>query len=155
MTIIEQITSNTQNLNVDFIDSQGNYIISSDKNKLFGDLVQARSDNNLAKENQEVWQALQQNQSSGNSVLTDKGLYIFQRFSSPLFGSQNTLTMLTMYPTSAISELLSERAKQLKIEASVIWLFLGLLSIMIAMFMDAFRRIKADQTYAVTWQQYD
>lgn len=148
MTIIEQITSNTQNLNVDFIDSQGNYIISSDKNKLFGDLVQARSDNNLAKENQEVWQALQQNQSSGNSVLTDKGLYIFQRFSSPLFGSQNTLTMLTMYPSSAISELLSERAKPLKIEASVIWLFLGLLSIMIAMFMDAFRRIKADQTYA-------
>ncbi|MBD0787636.1 diguanylate cyclase [Vibrio sp. Y2-5] len=148
MAIIEQITSNSENLNVDFIDNHGSYMISSDKNKLFGDLIQTRTENNLASENNEVWQAIQQNQSSGNSLLTDKGLYIFQRFSTPLFDSQNTLTMLTMYPTTVISNLLSERAKQIKIEATVIWLFLGLLSIMIAMFMDTFRRIKADQTYA-------
>ncbi|MFV0447388.1 MAG: diguanylate cyclase [Vibrio sp.] len=148
LTIIEQITSNTQNLNVDFIDKNGYYVISSDKSKLFGDLIQTRSTNNLANENNEIWNAINQSQSAGHSLLTDKGLFIFQRFSSQLFASKNSLTMLTMYPNSVIIALLADRKKQLKIEAAIIWLGLGILSIIASMFLDAYRRIKADQTYA-------
>ncbi len=148
LAIVDQITSNNQNLSVDFIDSQGDYIISSDKSKPFRDIVQNRSQFSLASENQQLWEALKNNDSSGNSLLTDKGLYIFLPFSSQIFGADVPLTMVTLYPKSAITNLFSVRDKQLKTEAFIIWLCLGILSLISALFFDAYRRIKTDQTYA-------
>ncbi len=148
MAIVDQITSNPDNLNIDFINKQGGYVISSDKNKPFGEIVRERGKFNLAAENPEVWEALRNINISGSSLLTDKGLYIFRALSSHLFGADDPLTMLTLYPTSAITNLFSQRDKQLKIEAFIIWLCLGLLSITSALFIDAYRRLKADQTYA-------
>ncbi len=148
LAIIEQITSNTQNLNVDFVDKHGYYVISSDKNKLFGDVIQERNDHNLITERNQVWQDIQKNPGKAGSILTNDGLFIYQPFNSQLFGTTNTLTMLTYYPSKVIAALFKARSTQLKTEALIIWLCVGLVSIILSVLWAGYRRIKTDQTYA-------
>ncbi len=148
LAIVDQITSNTDNLYVDFINRQGNYVLSSVKDKSFSDFVQEQAKFTLASENSELWEALQNSDYSGNSLLTPKGLYVFQALGSQLFGANDPLTMVTLYPTSVITNLFTVRDKELKIETFIIWLCLGIVSLISALFVEAYRRLKADQTYA-------
>ncbi len=135
LAIIDQITANTENRSIDFINEQGEYVISSDRSKLFSDIVQDRAHFNLAKQNEDVWDAIISSSSTGNSLLSDQGLYVFRSFNSQLFGSVEPLTMLTLYPTSTITSLLTVRLRQLRTEAITIWLCLGIISTEVVVFI--------------------
>ncbi|MBY8233458.1 GGDEF domain-containing protein [Vibrio fluvialis] len=148
MNVIHQITENNQDLNVDFIDQHGFFVVSSDENKLFGDLIQARASHNLPNEYPLVWQAIQATGRANGSVMTDEGLFIFQPFNNQLFSSVGGMTLLTHYSPQVLQQTFKVRDKQILSDSIVIWLGLGLISGVLGMMLEAHRRMRMDQTYA-------
>ncbi|QXO17574.1 sensor domain-containing diguanylate cyclase [Vibrio ostreae] len=148
MAVIKQITANNQNLSVDFVDRQGYFIVSSDENRLFGDLIQSRASLNLPNEHPEVWQAMQANNNTKGSLTTKEGLFIYQRFDNQLFSSVGGLMLLTHYTPDMLSAMFAPRNAGILKDAIVIWLLLGIVSVILAMFWIAHKSIKMDKTYA-------
>lgn len=148
MGVIKQITTNNDNLSVDFVDQQGYFIVSSDENKLFGDLIQSRASRNLPNENPAVWQSIQTNADQKGSVLTRNGLFIYQRFNNQLFSSVGGLMLVTRYTPEMIQSMFAQRDDELQNDTIVTWLLLGIASVILAMFWNAYNSIRMDKTYA-------
>lgn len=148
MEVIHQITENTQNLSIDFVDAQGYFIVSSDDNKLFGDLIQTRAFNNLPREYPDVWRAIQQHPNQRGTLLTQDGFFIYQPFENQLFGSVGGLMMLTHYDPATLQQIFQTRDEQIRSDAITIWLCLGLASVVLGMLWEAFHMVRMDQTYA-------
>lgn len=149
LAVIRQMTHNTQNLAVDFVDNDGFYIISSDPSKLFGDLIFERASNNLPSDNPELWKKIkEQPNRKGTLFSKNDGLFIYQPFVNSLFTNSGTLNLVTNYPEEFVMAMFHERDNIIRSDAIVIWLLLGLFSIVFALYWETYRQIKMDRTYA-------
>ncbi|MGO1295716.1 MAG: diguanylate cyclase [Vibrio sp.] len=129
LPIIKQVTANKQNLQVDFVDRKGFYVISSNPNKLFGDLISERSQYNIPTEYPELWKVMSQYPNRKNVVLTDKGLFFYQPFINRVFASSGPLLMMSHISHAELNATLSSRDSIILAQSVILWLIFGLVSI--------------------------
>ncbi|MGF1911585.1 sensor domain-containing diguanylate cyclase [Vibrio kasasachensis] len=139
LQLIDDITQNTQQLPVHFINQQGFYVLSSDQHKLFGHLIDERQGFQLTKENPDMWRQIQTQPHSG-AYLAKEGLYVYQSIKTPLLGSIENLTLITLYPQSLLSQTSAASLDLLMLEVGIIWFALGMLACMSAVMFDIYRR---------------
>ncbi|RQW61340.1 GGDEF domain-containing protein [Vibrio viridaestus] len=144
---IDYVTSNTQHYSVDFIDSDGYYVMSSDKTKLFGDLIKERNNINLPKQNPDLWKEVSSTKTRGGALLTPAGLYIYKPFSARLFDSTKPLTLITLIPMKQISDVFANRDDEVKNDSLSLLLLLGIISGLTAVFWDSYQRIRLEKTF--------
>ncbi|SJL84761.1 diguanylate cyclase [Vibrio palustris] len=130
LPIIKKMTDNNQELTVDFVDRNGFYIISSNPNKLFGDLISERSQFNIPTEYPMLWKTISQHPNKKNVVLTSKGLFFYQPFVNTVFANSGPLIMISHFPAARLKQILSSRDSMILSQSVIIWLVLGLISIL-------------------------
>lgn len=148
LQLIDDITQNTQQLAVDFIDEQGFYILSSHKNKLFGHLIDERKEVRLAQEKPQLWRQMNMHSNHTGSYWDDDGLYVYQKVTAPLFNRIDDLTLVTRYPHTLVTQSASVPLDLLRLEVSIIWLVLGLVSCISAVMTDTYQRNKLNHAFA-------
>lgn len=147
METIDYITSNQQNYTVSFIDSNGYFLLSSDKSKLFGNLIKERNNINLSNQNPTLWQQITSSTTRSGAVLSPEGLYIYKPFSTRLFDTSGTLTLVTLIPVNQISSVLNNHDRETRNDALLLLLLIGILSGLVAIFWDNYSRIKIERTF--------
>ncbi|ASA56000.1 diguanylate cyclase [Vibrio gazogenes] len=145
--IIKNITSNDLGYSVDFIDKSGYYILSSNKNKLFGRLIKARENINLAYEHPKLWEYIHHTPYQSGSLLTDDGLYVFQPFQTPLFGNNHDMTLMTMYPHHLIEQGFAQRNKEIQMTVIMLLLFFGIIAGFFALLWESYLINRLEQTF--------
>jgi len=148
MRLIRTITSNPQHYEVDFIDKDGSYILSSDPSKLFGQLIEQQASNNLAKNIPNLWQAIQAAPQKQGSILDDEGLRVFRAFHTRLFDTSDGLTLITTIPTKEIEKAFAMRTKSTKSDAIIQFFVLGLVAGLLALFWETYEQSKLEQTFS-------
>lgn len=138
MSVIKHLTENTQGLNVDFIDSNGYYLLSSKPEKLFGELIQARSQHNLPKEQPELWQKIKRTPERSGTLLNQDGLYIFKNFRTNLFATSG-LTLVTLIPSSDIEKQFITKRDDIIENAFNLFIAMGFISLIIATFWETYQ----------------
>ncbi|OLQ89554.1 hypothetical protein BIY22_19610 [Vibrio panuliri] len=146
LQLIDEITQNTQNLPVDFIDQAGFYLLSTRTDKLFGHLINEREHHQIGKEYPALWKLIQSQPAAG-SYLADDGLYVYRTVQTPLFNHVSGLTLVTFYPQSLFAKGGAARFELLLLEVGIIWLALGLGAGIFTMMFETYRRSKIDHAF--------
>ncbi|MDW6002682.1 GGDEF domain-containing protein [Vibrio mangrovi] len=147
LRLIQEITSNDLGYSIDFIDQSGYYILSDNKEKLFGRLVKERENYNLAYENPKLWEYIHQASKQSGSYQTPEGLYVFQPFQASLFGNGHDMTLLAMYPQSLITHGFAQRDREIRTAATTLFLFFGIIAGVFALLWEAYLRNRLEQTF--------
>ena len=147
LEIVKQLTAHEDQA-IDFVNALGFYRLSHQSDKLFGDLITERYHYNLRNENIDLWRAIQSTPAKQGSYLSPIGLYVFKPLSSMLFMSKSPLIMLTHIPTQKIQTLLDEQLSDIQKEIVIVWLFSGMLSLVLAMIWETKQRELLDQKFA-------
>ncbi|MBF9001847.1 sensor domain-containing diguanylate cyclase [Vibrio nitrifigilis] len=148
LALIHNVTENSQNLSIDFVDKSGFYIISSDNHKLFGDLILERASFNLPAEQPDVWQAISDRPNRQGSIYTDNGLYVFQPFANALFANSGPMSIITHYSPQQLAQVYAARDRVIQSDSVLIWFACGLFSVLWAQLWETYRQNKMDRTYA-------
>ncbi len=148
LNIVEQLTNHTNQQDIDFVNELGFYRLSSNNTKLFGDLIAERYHYNLRSENIELWKAIQSTSNKVGHYLSADGLYVFKPLESKLFMSKSPLVMITYLSNAQISQLFNKQIEDMEKEALIIWLFVGMLSGILAMVWDGKQRELLDKKFA-------
>ncbi len=148
LQLVNELTENSQGLEVSFVDYRGYYLLSTQTHKIFGHVMPQRNGYNMAKEHPQVWAHLKHSVNHSGSYLADEGLFVYRQITTPIFAHTQPLTLVTFYPKSVLM-FESEQARQyIKMEAFVVWLLLGLAASGCALLYDSYKRNKVDQAFS-------
>lgn len=145
--IIKNITSNELGYSVDFIDKSGYYILSNNKNKLFGRLLKERENVNLAYQHPKLWESIHQAPYQSGSLQTPDGLYVFQPFQASLFGNSHDMTLLAMYPQNLINQGFTQRDEEIRMTVIMLLLFFGIIAGFFALLWESYLINRLEQTF--------
>lgn len=145
---ITYITSNPQHYTVDFIDNQGYYLLSSNKEKLFGGLIQDRQSFNLPQEKPKLWHAIRKTPKQTGFFLSQEGLYVFQPFYTTLFETKNRLTLITLIPTSRINQIFQERGTAILHTTLQLLALMGIIAVMLTWMWHNYNHIKIEKAFS-------
>ncbi|WP_428773276.1 diguanylate cyclase [Vibrio sp.] len=145
--LAEQISQNDLRLDVEFISNDGYYLISPDRNKLFGDLIYERHKFNLSLEHPDLWQQMQNDNNNSGYHYDAHGLFVYKTFDNQLFATRGGMYIVTQYPPDMIAAELSERQHTIILEALTLWLIFGILSGGGALLLESAQRKNVDRIF--------
>lgn len=148
MGLIKSITSNPQRYPVDFIDKDGNHILSSDTSKLFGQLIEQQADNNLQKTAPALWNAIQMSPDQHGNVLDEQGLHVFRPFYTRLFETSGGLTLITTIPNKEIENAFGNRDQKIRSEAIIQFFIFGIVAGALSLLRDMSKQSTLEQTFS-------
>lgn len=147
MNLISIMTANTQQFSVDFVDHNGDFLLSSDTKKLFGQLVTERAQFNLRKTNPDLWQKIQDTPLQRGSLFNQNGMYIFRPFYTRLFETPGGLTLITLIPQYKIQQAFASRDQNVRSDTLIMWILIGIIAGILALLWETYLRNHEAQTF--------
>jgi diguanylate cyclase (GGDEF)-like protein/PAS domain S-box-containing protein len=145
--IISDMTTNSQYYPVDFVDINGFYALSNRTKQLFGQLIEERSIHNVPNDNPELWDTIKRAGLNEGHFYKNDNFYAFKPLHTPLFEQQISLTLVVTVPKEKILSTFAARDNEIRNEALVLLLAMGVLATFIALYWENHQRNRLDNAY--------